>query len=355
MLLNQFNKHWKKDYNYNIPFKRDYYEVLLKELDTKFIINILWIRRVWKTTLIKQFIDYLINEKQINRNKILFYSFDDFWDVEEKINEYIDIANINIETDKIYIFFDEIQKVKDWQSKVKIYYDLYPNIKFILSWSSSLHLQKKESLAGRIIEYYIKPLNFKEFLRFKKLDYYYENTWIYKDDIIKEFEKYIFRQFIDIINENEEWVAKYMVNLKNKVIKEDIVSYFRIEYPDILNKIFKVILNNPWMILDYKNFSNDLDIDQRTLEKYIYYLEEAFLIKKIYNYSKNLIKSERKLKKVYLETTSFCNIWNISWEIFENYILNINDYEFFYRYNWKEVDFIEILDENNKINAIEIK
>jgi predicted AAA+ superfamily ATPase len=60
------------------------------------------------------------------------------------------------------------------------------------------------------------------------------------------------------------------------------------------------------MLLDYKNFANDLNIDQRTLEKYIYYLQEAFLIKKVYNYSKNLIKSERKLKKVYLETTSFC-------------------------------------------------
>jgi predicted AAA+ superfamily ATPase len=60
------------------------------------------------------------------------------------------------------------------------------------------------------------------------------------------------------------------------------------------------------MILEYKNFANDLDIDQRTLEKYIYYLEEAFLLKKVYNYSTNLIKTERKLKKVYLESTSFC-------------------------------------------------
>jgi predicted AAA+ superfamily ATPase len=61
------------------------------------------------------------------------------------------------------------------------------------------------------------------------------------------------------------------------------------------------------MLLDYKNFSNDLDIDQRTLEKYIYFLTEANLITKVYNFSKNAIKSERKLKKVYLNSCSFFN------------------------------------------------
>jgi predicted AAA+ superfamily ATPase len=76
----------------------------------------------------------------------------------------------------VYVFFDEIQKVSDWQSKIKIYYDLYPNIKFILSGSSSLYLQKTESLAGRMFEEYIKPLKFSEFLRYKNLYYYLEKT-----------------------------------------------------------------------------------------------------------------------------------------------------------------------------------
>ncbi|MDR1944648.1 MAG: hypothetical protein LBQ59_00765 [Candidatus Peribacteria bacterium] len=48
-----------------------------------------------------------------------------------------------------------------------------------------------------------------------------------------------------------------------------------------------------------------MDIDQRTLERYIYFLTEANLITKIYNFSKNTIKSERKLKKVYLNSCSF--------------------------------------------------
>jgi len=342
MYIKQFNKHWEKDFFYDISFKRDYFEELKQKLENKFILNLIGIRRVWKTTLMKQLIDYLIIEKKINRKNIFFYSFDELWEIKEKIDEYVKITWINLEKEKIYIFFDEIQKIKDFQSKIKIYYDFYPNVKFILSGSSSLYLQKKESLAGRMFEIYIKPLSFKEFLRFKKLDYYLKETWIYKEKIIEEFEKYVFRQFIDTIYFREEEIFEYINSLINKIIKEDITSYFKIEYPDILLKIFKIISNNTWMILDYKNFANDLDIDQRTLEKYIYYLGEAFLIKKVYNYSTNLIKTERKLKKVYLETTSFCLGQEINWEIFENYILNLLDLEYFYRNGNKEVDFIEI-------------
>jgi predicted AAA+ superfamily ATPase len=143
MYINSFNKHWEKDFFYNIPFKRDYFNKLLPKFEDKFIMNLVWIRRVWKTTLIKQFIDYLIQEKNVNRKNILFYSFDELWEIEEKIEEYKKITEIDLEKDKIYIFLDEIQKIKDWQSKVKIYYDLYPNIKFILSGSSLLFLQKK--------------------------------------------------------------------------------------------------------------------------------------------------------------------------------------------------------------------
>jgi len=358
MHIKQFNKHWEKWFFYQIDFKRDYFELLKSKLDNKFILNLVWLRRVGKTTLMKQLIDYLIIEKNVNRKNIFFYSFDIFWDIKEKIDEYAKITGVDLEKEKIYVFLDEVQKVKDFQSKIKIFYDFYPNIKFILSGSSSLYLQKKESLAWRMFEIFIKPLNFREFLRFKKLDYYLDDVEIYKEKIISEFEKYVFRQFIDIIDFTDEEIFEYINSLTNKIIKEDIASYFKIDYPDILLRIFKIISSSPWMLLDYKNFANDLNIDQRTLEKYIYYLQEAFLIKKVYNYSKNLIKSERKLKKVYLETTSFCLDKQINWEIFENFVLNHLDLEYFYRFWNKEVDFIKIDNTNStsvELTWIEVK
>ena len=62
-------------------------------------------------------------------------------------------------------------------------------------------------------------------------------------------------------------------------------------------KLFDIIASNPWMQIDYKNLSNDLWVDSRTIQTYFYYLEESFLINKVYNFSKNLLTSEKKQKK----------------------------------------------------------
>lgn len=59
------------------------------------------------------------------------------------------------------------------------------------------------------------------------------------------------------------------------------------------------------MLLDYGSLSKEIGISRITLSKYFFYLEESFLIKRLYNFSKNMLTSEKKMKKVYLATTSF--------------------------------------------------
>jgi hypothetical protein len=41
MYIKQFNKHWEKDFSYDISFKRDYFGDLKEKLDNKFIINLI--------------------------------------------------------------------------------------------------------------------------------------------------------------------------------------------------------------------------------------------------------------------------------------------------------------------------
>ncbi len=354
MNLINFNKHWEKDFFYNFKIKRVYFDSLVKKLDYKFINLLIWLRRVWKTTLIFQLINYLI-ENWTSRDNILYYSFDNWWDIEDIINDYQKFSNKDIIKDKIFIFLDEIQNVENWQNKIKIYYDLYPNIKIILSWSSSVFLKSTESLAWRIVIDIIKPLFFEEYLEYKNKLYYLEKPKLYWDKLVLEFEKYLYRQFFDIIDFNLLEAKEYIKDLKNKIIKEDAKKYFNIKYPDILLKIFDIISLSPWMTIDYNNLWNDLNIDSRTIQTYIYFLEESFLVSKVYNYSPNLLTSEKKQKKLYLKSTSFFNWnWEITWELFENYIQNYFDYRFFYRFNKHEVDFIDIVD-NKVVRAVEVK
>ena len=168
-----------------------------------------------------QVIDYLI-QNNIERDNILYFSFDAFKDIDEVITQYLKISNKNLLSDRLFFFFDEIQKVPDWQNKIKVYYDLYPNIKIFLSGSSSVFLKSSESLAGRLETFIIKPLFFKEFLAYKKLDYYFDNPLLYKSNLLLEFEKYLYRNFFDIIDSNILDAQRYVKNLKNKIIKQDI-------------------------------------------------------------------------------------------------------------------------------------
>ena len=354
MKIINFNKHWEKEFFYNFKMQRVYFDSIIKKIDSKFINLLVWLRRVWKTTLVLQTINHLI-KSWVSRDSIIYYSFDNGWDIEEIINEYLKFSNKDIIKDNIYIFFDEIQNVWNWQNKVKSYYDLYPNIKFVLSGSSSLFLKSTESLAGRITIDTIKPLFFQEFLEYKDKKYFLEKPKLYQDKLILEFEKYLYRQFFDIIDLNLLEAKEYIENLKNKIIKEDVKNYFDIKYPELLLRLFDMISENPWMIIDYNNLWNDLWIDWRTIQTYIYYLEESFLINKVYNFSPNLLTSEKKQKKVYLNSTSFFTWnWEISWELYENYIQNYFDFKYFYRLTKKEVDFIWV-SQNKEIIWVEVK
>ncbi|MDP2090196.1 MAG: ATP-binding protein [Candidatus Gracilibacteria bacterium] len=354
MDLINFNKHWIKEYYYNFEKKRNYYDKMIKNIDSKYIDLIIGLRRVGKTTLMFQVINYLIKQG-INRDNILYYSFDLGNEIENVINDYLRVSNKDILKDKIYVFFDEIQKVNDWQNKIKIYYDLYPNIKIFLSGSSSLFLKSSESLAGRIVITNIKTLYFEEYLEFKDLKYYLDKPRLYEKNLILEFEKYLYRQYYDIINSNLFDAKDYVFNLKNKIIKEDANDFFNVNYPELLLKLFDIVAANPGITIDYHNLGNDLNVDWRTIQTYIYYLEESFLINKVYNYSANLLSSEKKQKKAYLNCSSFFSgNGEISGELFENYIQNYFDFKYFYRHSKNEVDFVGVT-QQGKIYAIEVK
>ena len=168
MELHIINKHWKDGFIYNIPFKRALYRDLCQHLPKKFILSLLGLRRTGKTTLLKQLIDYLIIEKNIPRLNILYYTFDEPAEWPEVLDEYLKVSQRELDSPALYFFLDEVQKLPDWQNKIKIYYDHYPNIKFIVSGSSSLFIRKKsESLAGRILEFILPPLSFTEFIIYK--------------------------------------------------------------------------------------------------------------------------------------------------------------------------------------------
>ena len=105
--------------------------------------------------------------------------------------------------------------------------------------------------------------------------------------------------------------------------------------------------SHPGIITDYVSLSNDLGISRKTLSKYISYLEMGFLIQKCYNFSKNRLTSEKKMKKLYLSSTtllfSLCEEPDYG-RVVENLIINSSGSHFFRRKGGFEVDCIILKD-----------
>lgn len=359
--LEKHNLHWMAGFSYGFPKKRQIYEKLANMLAEPQIISLIGLRRTGKTTLLKQLIDYLVSEK-VQREYILYYSFDELQPkIDELLSEYeAKLGRPLLELkDKVYIFLDEVQKLKDWENQIKYYYDTYKNIKFFVSGSSSLFIKKasRESLAGRIYECILQPLSFREFLVFRGKENYIEKRGLFAELIEKEFKLFIKRQFIEVLEKKEDLVEEYVKSILEKIVYQDIPKIFPIAHKDLLIRILRIIAGNPGMLSDYEALSRELGISRITLSNYFHYLEESFLIKKIYNFSRNLLTTEKKLKKFYLSVPTFFEYLNKQIELgklIENLVVTQTNAKFFWRDPFKnEVDLI--LQKGNEVVPIEVK
>lgn len=362
-----FNRWWdtgRVEKVYLKSYRRVLFSTLNKFLNVRQILLIYGLRRAGKTTLMYQLIDYLLKNK-VNKKSILYFSFDEkIASLKELFSNYSELV---LEKDilkekRIYVFLDEIQKLDDWQNQLKIFYDLYPNVKFIVSGSASLVISKgaKESLAGRVYEFILPLLNFSEYLNFlgekiesiKNIFNFNQLREIYlkKERVSPLFFSYLKKGgFIEITRENDDFkIKEYSKSILEKVIFSDIPSSFRIREPQILKIILELVASNPGFLLDYSKLAETLNKDQRVIADYVFYLKYSLLVKILYNYSKSKFASERKLKKIYLGSSNF--IYQLQLErykdprflgkVIENLIISNSSNEFFWRERQNEIDLI---------------
>ena len=350
-ILVESNKWWKT--SFTVEYKeRDVYKKISKYLELPQIITFTGIRRVGKTTLMFKIIqDYI--KKGFNPKNILYFSFDEFrkTDIREILNEYEEIVEKNLENEKYLILLDEIQKLENWEEKLKRIYDTYSkNIKIVITGSESLFIKKKskETLAGRIFE----------FLRFKGKKF--QNIKLYEKEIARLFEEYKLTQgFPELVNiKDKEIIKKYIKeSIIEKVIYRDIVTLFNIKDVSLLESLLNIFMENPGQIIELSELGKELQITRQTLSNYMRYLEESFLIRKLYNYSRNQRKTERKLKKYYPTILSpdllFKEDNYSKSKAFEGILVNQLNAEYFWRDPYKNE--VDIVIDQDKPRPIEIK
>lgn len=363
--IERFNEWWftgKIRKELALPFKRYLFPKILENLKERQILIITGLRRVGKTTLLYQTIEKLLETN--DPNKILYFSFEESITDPREILEFYEKQVLKKpleEIDRAYVFFDEIQYAKNWSSTIKQFYDLYPNLKFFISGSSSLLLSKEalDKLAGRFFFLELKPLTFLEFLEMKGIKK--ENLEIFSRRIEAYFFDYLRKSgFPEIVNwENEIKIAEYIRNsVIDRVALKDLPIIFKTKDILLIDKLIKLILSNPGSLININSLSKNWGESKITISNYLKFLEISLLIRSLSNFKPAYLASSRKLRKYYPATPSL--IFSYSKEIFEKnlgailetYVVNTLNAKYYFREGKKEINIIL---KNDKLLPIEIK
>ena len=268
---------------------------------------------------------------------------------------------------KKLLIIDEAQRVLNIGINLKIIYDNFPDLKIVATGSSSFELANKinEPLTGRNIKFLLSPLSFQELAQKSStsdIQYNIQEPWI-------------FGSYPSLVSlETKDDKMNYLSELSNDYLYKDILIWEDIRKPEILMNILKYLALNIGSTIAYSNMANKLDINVRTLERYISLLEKTFVIFKLNAFSVNKNKELNKSVKIYfwdlgirnslINNFNTLDLRNDVGELWENYCIaerikfNKNmarnkNYYFWRAYNKQEVDLIEEAD--GKLAGFEFK
>lgn len=317
------------DDDYNSMQRRLYFEIfkpMVFEKEIKRAVVLMGPRRVGKTVMLHQSIQELINEG-VSLHKIIFITVENPLYTNIGLEELFKMA---LEAQGVknhknyYVFFDEIQYLKDWEIHLKTLVDSYRSCKFIVSGSAAAALKFKsnESGAGRFTDFLLPPLTFYEYIHINKLEnimYPSSIKWKNQDvsfydttqpDVLNDhFIKYInFGGYPEIIfsERMQKNPGRYIKqDIVDMVLLRDLPSLYGINDVQELNRLFTTICFNTAHEFDYEDLSRKSGVQKHLIKKYIDYLASAFLVKKISRVDQSGKQFKREVKfKMYLSNPS---------------------------------------------------
>lgn len=200
---------------------------------------------------------------------------------------------------KVYLFFDEIQEVKDWEKCINSFrVSLDCDIYITGSNAKLLSGELATYLGGRYVEFVIYPFSFKEFMELFRT--------IYPNNSIQQcFQKYLITggmPYLANIRYEDEPSKQYLHDLFNSVQLKDIVKRNKIRDVDLLERIIAYVIANVGTTFSASSLAKFLKSEQRTVApetilNYIKYCCDAYLfyqVKRVDLQGKQILSTNEK-------------------------------------------------------------
>ena len=283
-------------------------------------------RRVGKTVMIYHAIKRLI-DSGVDSRRIIYMSIDTPIYSNVSLDELFLYARTSLHTEDVdgfFVFYDEIQYLKEWEVNLKSLVDTYKSVKFIASGSAAAELRKKsdESGAGRFTDFSLPPLTFYEYIHLRGYTNIMREGMIHwQDQDLKcsstmdinklnellldyiNYGGYPEVVFSEKIRENPGQFIRH--DIIDKVLLRDLPSLYGITDVQELNSVFTMIAYHSGGQFSYEALSKESGVKKEVLRKYIQYLEAAFLIKVIRRTDDTAKSYQRETQfKIYLTNPS---------------------------------------------------
>jgi len=288
---------------------RTIYPLLEGHLKNKLITVITGLRRVGKTTAVKQLLKKIKSDNKLYldlervENRYLFNQ-SNYKDIEMSLQvEGIDFSK------KAYIALDEIQLCPNITSVVKYLYDTY-NIKFIVTGSSSFYIRNRfsESLAGRKRIFEMEPLSFAEFLLFSGEHLPVMPAASFSPFNLTFYNKYKrhYTNFLQyggfpevVLAETEVEKTEYLKDIVNSYIELDIKLLSDFNVSDELYKIILLLVERVGSKLDYTKIGSTIGCNRQKIKEYIHLLEYTYFIRLLSPFTHNRDREIALQQKIY--------------------------------------------------------
>ena len=280
-------------------------------INRKKIITVPGVRRCGKSTMMEIAINELV-ASGISPERILWLGFDDERlknmnadELDDVIISYMEMYP-NIPIKEIYMFFDEIQLIKDWEFFIlRVFKSYCKNIYVCGSNATMLSTELSSALRGYPLEYETYPLSFHEYCRFKNIP---TKGFLEQDKarLRTAFEAYnmesAFPEIVLTTSKSEQ--TKLLQGYFDTMLLKDLVEHYRISNIGVVRYFVKRIMANltkPTSInAIYKDIkSQGLKVSKDDLYLWADYICDIFMFIRISRYDRSLTKEQKSLDKYY--------------------------------------------------------
>lgn len=284
----------------------------------------------------------------------LYVSLDNIWFAENSLSA---LADQFVKQGGKFLFLDEVHKYPNWSQELKNIYDDYPELKIVFTASSLLEiLNARADLSRRAVVYSMQGLSYREYLNLKlgvdlkkySLNDILSNHIAISREInatikpLQHFNEYLKHGYYPFFQEVPELYFQRVEEVINLILEIELPLLRKVEvaYVTKLKQLLQIISESVPFVPNVSKLSERIGVNRNTFVSYLYFLEEAHIIRNLYKDAKGITQLQ-KPNKIFLENT------NLQYALSPNHVNSGNIRETFFINQLSSQHILEYIEESD--------